>query len=172
MKVMDYLENLEAGGFMVVRREIPAELPAGILARFGNIPAGYLAFLKQFELITNREDTVWFNSIEDFNGDSETDFGWNAFELMSLDAFEDDESETEKIIHFWNNHLPVLMSVIEYEYLAICLENDRYGEIVHGLEPLFEETTKVCDNFEQLIILLEKPSGNSNLKHFVSNKNV
>ena len=52
--------------------------------RYKNIPPEYLAFLKQFEQITNQEDTVWFNSIEDFNKESETDFKWNEFEMKCM----------------------------------------------------------------------------------------
>ena len=164
---MDYLKNIETNGFTVVRREKPKELSTDILKRYKTIPSEYLDFLKQFELIINQEETVWFNSIEDFNEELETDFKWNAFELMSIESFEDDEEELENIRNFWNNHIPILMSVREYEYLAICLESNKYGEIVHGLEPEFEETSKVCDNLEQLIILMEKASDNQYLMHFV-----
>jgi hypothetical protein len=164
---MDYLKNLEAGGFIVIRRETPKELPAELLKRYENIPFEYLTFLKQFEQITNKGDTAWFNSIEDFNGETDTDFKWNDFELQSLDALADDEEEVENIKNFWNNHIPILMSVTEYEYLAVCLESDKYGEIVHGVEPEFEETTKVCDNFEQLMTLIKMPLDNDYLKHFV-----
>ena len=164
---MDYLKNIETNGFTIVRRETTKELSADILKRYKTIPTEYLDFLKQFKQIINQEDTVWFNSIEDFNEELDVDFKWNAFELMSLESFEDDEEESENIRNFWNNHIPILMSVREYEYLAICLESDKYGEIVHGLEPEFEEISKVCDNFEQLIRLMEKASDNQYLKNFV-----
>jgi hypothetical protein len=164
---MDYLKNIEAGGFVVTRRETPKELPAELLKRYEKIPFEYLTFLKQFGQITNKEDTAWFNSIEDFYGETESDFKWNAFELMSLEWLEDDKEELENIKIFWDNHIPILMSVTEYEYLAICLKRDRFGEIVHGVEPEFEETTKVCDNFEQLMTLIKAPLNNDYLKHFV-----
>ena len=167
---MDYLKNIEEGGFIVERRESPKELPAELLKRYKNIPLEYLSFLQQFKQITNQEDTSWFNSIEDFDGETDTDFKWNDFELQSLEALEDDEEETEKARNFWNNHIPILMSVTEYEYLAICLESSRYGEIVHGIEPEFEETTKICDNFEQLITLMKAPLSNDHLKHFYENE--
>ena len=164
---MDYLKDIEAGGFIVIRRKIPKELPAELLKRYKNIPPDYLTFLSQFEQITNQKDTSWFNSIEDFNGESDTDFKWNDFELQSLEALEGDEEEYDNVRIFWNNHIPILMSVTEYEYLAICLECDRYGEIVHGIEPEFEETSKICNSFEELMALFEKPLENAYLKHFV-----
>jgi len=46
---MDYLKNLEVGGFIVVRRKTPKELPAELLKRYQNIPFEYLTFLNQFE---------------------------------------------------------------------------------------------------------------------------
>ena len=167
MTNIDYLKNIEAGGFLVIRRETPKELPAEISKRYANIPFEYLTFLKQFEQITNQNDTSWFISIEDFRGETDTDFKWNDFELQSLEAFKDDKEETEKVRNFWNNHIPILMSVADYEYLAICLLKDRFGEIVHGVEPEFEETAKVCDNFEQLMTLIKTPLSNDFLKHFV-----
>ena len=164
---MNFFKTFETNGFTITLREKPKELSEDILKRYKNIPSEYLRFLKQFEQIINKEDTVWFNSIEDFNEETKTDFNWNAFELMSLESFEDNDEESDNIRNFWNNHIPILMSVREYEYLAICLESSRYGEIVHGLEPEFEETTKVCDNFEQLTALMEKSSENQYLKNFV-----
>ena len=164
---MDYLKILETCGFVVVRRKIPKELPTNLLKRYKNLPSDYLTFLNQFEQISNQKDTSWFNAIEDFNGEADTDFEWNNFELQSLEALEDDKEECENVRNFWDNHIPILMSVTEYEYLAICLACDKYGEIVHGVEPVFEETTKVCNSFEELIALFEKPLENTYLKHFV-----
>jgi len=167
MKNRNYLKNLEVGGFIVVQRKTPKELPAELLKRYQNIPFEYLTFLNQFEQIRNQKDTAWFNSTEDFNGESDTDFMWNDFELQSLETFKDDDKAVEKVQNFWNSHIPILMSITEYEYLAICLESSRYGEIVHGVEPEFEETTKVCDNFEQLMTLLKTPSINIFLRKFL-----
>lgn len=165
---MNYIENLEIGGFNFIHRENPRDLPAEILKRYQNIPEDYLIFLKQFELIATDDDTTWFNSIEDFNGESGNVFTWNDFELQSLEIYNTGEKESENAREFWNNHLPIVLSVkSEYQYLAICLENDRHGEIVYGLEPQFEKVTKVCDNFEQLMVLIRNPLSNETLKYFV-----
>ena len=164
---MDYLKIIEEAGFLVTRRNEHKGLSDNILSRYKKIPTEYLNFLNQFETITNKEDNVWFVSIEDFNEETETDFTWNAFELMSLEAFEEDKEESERIRKFWDNHIPILMSVREYEYLAICLTEDRFGEIVHGIEPEFEEVSKVCNNFEELIDLMKDPSENQFLVNFI-----
>ena len=153
----EYLKILETCGFVVVRRKIPKELPAVLLKRYKNIPADYLTFLSQFEQVTHREGTSWFISIEDFNGETDTDFEWNNFELQSLKTLEGDEDECKNMRSFWNNHIPILMAVTTYEYLAICLEDGKHGEIVHGVEPIVEDTSKVCNSFEELMILFEKP---------------
>ena len=42
-----------------------------------------------------------------------------------------------------------------YQFWAICLTDDQFGEVVHGQEAVFEETTRVCDNFNDLIALME-----------------
>jgi len=164
---MDYLKIIEERGFLVTRRNKHKELSDNILDRYKKIPTGYLDFLNQFEVIINNDDDVWFVSIEDFNEETETDFPWNAFELMSLEAFEEDKEESERIRDFWDNHIPILMSVREYEYLAICLVEDKFGEIVHGIEPEFEEVSKICNNFEELMDLMKDPSKNQLLVNFI-----
>ena len=164
---MDYIKKIERAGFSLIPRKEQKDLPTEILNRYKNIPPEYLTFLQQFKQATNGEDTAWFNSIEDFYGESDSDFVWNEFEQMSLEALEDDETELENIRNFWDKHIPVLLSVKEYQYLAICLDRDRYGEIVYGVEPEFEETLKVCDNFDELLDLFENATGNKYIQRFM-----
>ena len=38
-----------------------------------------------------------------------------------------------------------------YSYFAICTPDDRFGEVVEGVEPMFEETTTVADSFESFL---------------------
>jgi hypothetical protein len=164
---MGYIKKIEMAGFTVIPRKTKKDLPVEILKRYKNIPPEYLTFLQQFEQITNREDTAWFNSIEDFCEESDSDFAWNEFERMSLEALEDDETELRNIRTFWNNHIPIMLSVTEYQYIAICLDSERYGEIVYGVEPEFEETLKVCDNFNELMDLFENTTDNQYIRRFV-----
>lgn len=164
---MNNLVTLQNAGFTVSPRKLPRQLPPEIRKRYPNIPPQYIDFLNQFGQITNPDQTTWFNMLEDFYGETETDFPWNAFEQMSIEWMEDDQEEIINIRRFWDNHLPILISVTQYQYLAICLESNRYGEIVHGAEPEFEDTTKVCDNFQQLITLFENPSENSYLRNLL-----
>ncbi len=153
MKIVDKLRNV---GFCVdeylesSKREISNNL-------YNIIPKDYLEFLKSFESIHNPEETVWFNSINDFNEKSNSDFKWNEFENLSREWSEDDEEELKIIDKFWNEHIPILMSVKnQYEFLAINITKSNYGKIFHGKEPEFENVSEYCKDFNELISLFEK----------------
>lgn len=77
-------------------------------------------------------------------------FSWNSFEQMSLEAAEGDTNLENEVKLFWNAHLPIMMSVGGcYEYYAITL-ND--GNIVHGSEPEFEESSIVAESFADFLL--------------------
>ncbi len=167
MTNLDYLEILKNAGFHVYKRKTGNTLSPEIQNRYPNIPDDYFHFLNSFKEIVSKDDKVWFVAIEDFNNESDIEFSWNEFETMSLDAYDDDKEELSRIRKFWNKHLPILMSVREYEYLAISLNKDHFGAIVHGAEPEFEEISLVCDSFEQLMELFKNPSANPYLQNFI-----
>lgn len=150
------IEALKKMGFIVTKRLERKELSPDFLSRYSNLPVDYLEFLQQFQVITNECENVWFNSIEDFNGDSNSGFRWNEFELMGLETFDDDEEETEIIRCFWDTHVPIVLSVKDgYRYLSIDLSSENYGKIYCGVEPEFEESAElVCDSFNHLLGLL------------------
>lgn len=150
------IEVLKNTGFIVTERSERKELLSDFRDRYSNLPSDYQEFLQQFQTITNKSDNVWFNSIEDFNGESDSGFRWNEFEVMGLDALKDDEDACDMICQFWNNHIPILMSVKgEYQYLCIDLSPDNYGKIYYGVEPEFEESVVfVCGDFNQLLEML------------------
>ncbi|WP_108868936.1 SMI1/KNR4 family protein [Aquimarina aquimarini] len=154
---LEFYKKLTNGGFKVVKNLKEFEISKKILERYVNLPAEYLIFLRGFESITNMSDTIWFNSNNDFNAESDNEFKWNEFELLSLEWSEDDDDELINIVDFWKNHIPIILSVKDgFQFLAICLENEKYGEIVHGREPVFEDVTKICNSFNELIYLFEK----------------
>lgn len=127
------------------------------MKHYTNLPSEYLLFLTYFENISNDSDTAWFNLNTDFNGKSENEFKWNKLELLSLEWSEDDNKELINIRKFWKNHITIILSVKDgFQFLAICLEKNKYGEIVYGREPLFEDVKKVCTSFDELIDLFEK----------------
>lgn len=150
------IEAIKNIGFIVTERLERKELSSDFRNRYSNLPADYLEFLQQFQTITNESENVWFNSIEDFNGDSDSEFRWNEFEMMGLEALKDDEDSCDMIRQFWDNHIPILISVKgEYQYLCIDLSPENYGKIYYGVEPEFEESAEfVCDSFNHLLKML------------------
>ncbi len=91
---------------------------------------------------------MWFNCYDEFIGNSDIAFKWNVFETISLEAAEDDLNWQKDIRLFWDNHLPIIMSVADtYSYYAMNLN----GKIVFGMEPEFEEVKIIANSFEEFI---------------------
>lgn len=150
-------DKLIKAGFNVKKYTHEIEISKSLLNRYKNLPTEYLTFLKKFKEIVNETHTTWFNLSKEFNGTTENEFKWNEFELLSIEWSEEDVDELTTIAEFWNKHIPVIMSVKDqYQFLAICLEKEKYGEIVHGTEPAFENVTKICNDFNELVDLLER----------------
>lgn len=162
------IEALRNRGFVVQERKEANELSSDFLQRYNNLPTDYLKFLNEFQLITNKDDNAWFNSIEDFNGESDSGFRWNEYEMMSLKALGDDEEACNETRNFWNIHIPIAMVVEgEYQYLCIDLSPENYGKIYYGLEPEFEDSADyLCSSFNQLLELLASDSEDSRLIAF------
>jgi hypothetical protein len=123
-------------------------LPEVVMDRY-NIPNEYKTFLENIKICTNAEENIWFFCIKDYLADEENTFKWNEFELMSLDAADDDKELIDEIKGYWDKHLPIMFNVKgEYEYYAI---NIKTKEIVYGYEPMFEESGVVANNFDELL---------------------
>ena len=75
------IEKLRNREFIIKERTNTNKLSSTFLQRYNNLPTDYLEFLNEFQLITNKDDSAWFNSIEDFNGESDSEFNWNEFEV-------------------------------------------------------------------------------------------
>lgn len=118
------------------------DLPDSIKNRY-NIPEQWFNFICNLSICENQSSTKWFLTLNDYLPITEG-FQWNEFELQSLE-FADNENEKEKIISYWNTHLPIILSVdSEYSYYAIDTEN---GSVVSGYEPKYEESTVIADDF-------------------------
>lgn len=59
----------------------------------------------------NSDQTTWFLCIDDFNMQTNKVFQWNEWELISLESAKNDKEWKNEIKEFWNNHLPIVMSV-------------------------------------------------------------
>jgi hypothetical protein len=128
--------------------------------RYSHLPDDYLAFLKTYSLLTNKSDTTWFNSIRDFNEtNDENAFKWNEFEIQSLEAFDGDVENQKVVKNFWNQHVPIILSVKNgYSYFAIHVSEENFGKIYYGQEPEFEETELVSNSFSSFIEAIQKKS--------------
>ena len=107
------IEALKNIGFVVTERLERKELSSDLQNRYSELPADYQEFLQRFQTITNESDNVWFNSIEDFNGESDSGFRWNEFELMGLEALADDKESCDMIRLFWDSHIPILINWLQ-----------------------------------------------------------
>ena len=131
-------------GWDIVEVEDKAELPDHIKERY-NIPQKWYEFINRFRVCQNRDFTKWFLTPYDYNNDLNEGFRWNEYELQSLEWCDDDS----QIIAYWDTHLPIFRSVEgEYSYYAIDTTN---GNVVYGVEPEYEDSTVVADDFDIFI---------------------
>lgn len=132
----------------------PGHLPECISVRYNSLPAEWVEFLNSIAVCVNPDATAWFLCMNDFDEQGDDAFRWNEFELMSLNAaidYGDTEWQTS-IVKFWDNHLPIYLSVAgEYEYYAIRMSD---GVIVKGFEPEFEETIDTAPSFARFIEMI------------------
>jgi len=125
-----------------------AILPKEVTKRY-NVPEIYREFLLQIVTCVNPTETKWFLCADDFAPKPENEFRWNEFEIICLDAAEDDAEWIASIQAFWDGHFPFFMSVDgDYEYYAFDLTD---GSIVYGCEPEFEEVTLVAKSFDNFL---------------------
>jgi hypothetical protein len=111
--------------------ERPRQLPGEIVQRYPWLPKACRELLTETKAAVSPSNTAWLN----LGGSA---FAWNEWERLSLKAAADDRALSSRIIRFWDDHFPLLMSVKSgYAYFAI--EKTRL-QIVRGEEPEFEGT--------------------------------
>ena len=143
-KMEEFINWLKENGWKINIKSNNVEyLLKNIMEKY-KIPKEYKTFLENIQMCTNAEENIWFLCIEDYQPKSEDDFRWNEFELISLEAAEGDEELINDIKNFWDTHLPIMLNVKgDYEYYAINVRNKK---IIHGIEPEFEESSKIVAN--------------------------
>lgn len=148
------LATLTSCNWDVIRRHSSENfLPDEVRKRYPGLPTEVALFLGGLEVCVNQSKTVWFLTHDDYCQNSNGRFRWNEHELMSLDASRGDTEETERIRAFWNLHFPFMFAVhSDYDYLAIDLRPEAYGQIVHGYMPEPEEVSMVAPSFEEFVI--------------------
>ena len=148
-------DTLTQNGWTISKQDIYSHnLPECVSSRYYSLPEEWVEFLNSIRVCVNPDETAWFLCMDDFSEQSDNAFSWNEFELMSLQAaIENSDTEWQSsIVKFWDNHLPICLSVAgEYEYYAIRMSD---GFIVHGSEPEFEETTDVAPSFARFMEMI------------------
>lgn len=148
-----FFEWAKKSGWNIERSDEALELPKNITERYKFIPRDWIDFIKHFKVSANGANNIWFQLPGDFEDRPNSEgFRRNEFEFISLEAAEDDEDWQSEIRAFWDNYIPVVMSVADgYHYYAIGV---RTGEVFEGREPEFEEIEIVAPSFSDFIELI------------------
>lgn len=146
------LDQISALGW-TAERETSHESASVLEARYAWIPDSVRDFLSETRALCSPDEKVWINTCAHINGRSGFAFAWNEWELLSVQAAREDQDEllAGRIAAFWDEHLPVLMSV-KSGYAFFALTKD--GRIVRGEEPEFEETIPLADGFEEMLRMI------------------
>ena len=138
-----FIEWATNAGWNIERADKAVAIPEQVASRYKNIPEDWLNFIQDFNFISNGTEDIWFLTCYDYLDTC------HDFEEISLEAAEGDEGWTEEIKTFWDNTMPIVMSVGgDYHYFGINLET---GKVVEGWEPEFEDPTEVADSFNSFI---------------------
>lgn len=120
-----------------------------ITDRYHNIPELWLQFVGTVNELVSGDEMVWFLCAEDYNISFCHAWRWNEWEELSLKAAEGDEDWSNEIRAFWDDHLPIILSLRDgYAYYAISMED---GSVVYGTEPEFEECEQVAGSFAEFL---------------------
>jgi hypothetical protein len=153
-EVESQLRTLRAAGWRVERVADGRRhsLPAEIVQRYPWIPPEFREFAEQTKAAVSADEKAWLLTAADFAGESDAAFAWNEWERQSLDATDGDATLAEHIRLFWDEHLPILMSVKSgYAYFAIERTTLR---VVCGEEPEYEQPSPLASSFAELLGLL------------------
>lgn len=126
-------------------------LPDDLNDRYPNIPPEYIEFLKQIDSCVAPDDKLWFICLNDYEGRSNSVYSWDEIEKMSLCAAKGDNDWQEEITGFWDEHIPIILSVRDgYSYYALNVGSD-FGTVVYGYEPEFEEAKNIATSFFEFL---------------------
>lgn len=144
----------ENGWAITLNQDRKLNLCGDFISRYKEIPNEYLGFLSAVKQCVTPNEKTWFLCEDEYNNRSDDAFKWNEFELLSLEAAAEDDTWRSEITAWWDNYLPIVMSVENgYSFYAIDLSNE-IGAIVRGYEPEFEEVEKVANQLEEFLDLI------------------
>lgn len=154
-KINEFMIWAKENGWAITKNlDFNLNLGGSFLSRYKELPNDYLGFLKVVKQCITPNEKTWFLCEDEYNNRSDIAFKWNEFELLSLEAAMGDDIWKSEITAWWDNYLPIVMSVNGgYSFYAIDLTNE-IGAIVRGYEPEFEEVEKVANNLEDFFELI------------------
>ncbi len=149
----ELLRALESVGWQVERSTSSDPLlPGTIRLRYLLLSEEVTGFLSSLDLCTNRDQTVWFMCREDYVQTDVQRFSWDFCESLNLETAARDVEWQSQIRSFWDKHFPFMLAVhSDYDYLAISLDEDSKGSIVHGFAPDFELPSVVASSFAEFL---------------------
>jgi len=143
-----FLDSLRAQGWEVKTGPNPP-LPEAVTGRYRELPDLWLQFIETVCTLAGGDEKVWFLCAEDYDTHIDHAWQWNEWERLSLESAEGDESWTDEIKAFWDDHLPIVLSLRDgYAYYAISMAD---GAVVYGAEPEFEACRQVAGSFMEFI---------------------
>ena len=108
--------------------------------------------VERVRTVCSPDDKAWLLTVADFSTEADTAYAWNEWERQSLDAAGTDAAWRCRIETFWDQHLPVLMSVKSgYAYFALQRETMR---VVCGEEPEYEDTRPIAASVQMMLQLI------------------
>lgn len=143
-----FLAFMGSRGWKVKSGKTPS-LPKEITQRYHNIPDLWLQFTGTVSELCSRGEKTWFLCAADYDSRLDHTWRWNEWEQLSLDSAQGDDLWSGEIRAFWDNHLPIVMSLEGgYSYYAISMAD---GCVVYGTEPEFEVCQPAASSFPQFL---------------------
>ncbi len=143
-----FLNYMRAKGCQV-EMESPPPLPQWITGRYHNLPHLWLQFVGTVSELFSPDETVWFLCAEDYDTRLDHAWRWNEWEQLSLENAQGDQEWTGQIKDFWDQHLPIVLSVRDgYAYYAISMAD---GSVVYGRGPEFEACETAAASFAEFL---------------------
>jgi len=143
-----FLDHMRTQGCQVETGPAPP-LPEWITDRYHSLPELWLQFIGEVRELFTPDETVWFLCAEDYDTRLDHAWRWNEWEQLSLENAEGDWEWTGQISAFWDQHLPIVLSVRDgYAYYAISMTD---GSVVYGCGPEFEACETAAPSFAEFL---------------------
>src|SRR4051812_43261167 len=114
------LAQLRNCGWSVNVLPAPLPLPESLRSRYPWIPDDVATFFSELGHACRGDEKFWLLTALDYRGESDSAFAWNEWEVQSIEAARGDVDWINQIHKFWDNHLPIALSVSDdYAYMAL-----------------------------------------------------